>query len=907
MRNFKLNPLAIAMALAALPVGVYAQDSAPTSNDGNIEEVVVTGSFRDSLANAQNIKRNSSGVVDAIVASDIAEFPDNNLAESLQRVPGVAITRSGGEGRNITVRGLGAQYTRVRLNGMETISTTGGTDAVGGNNRGRGFDFNTFSSDLFSSLVVHKTNSAEIEEGSLGATVDLRAARPFDYDGFVMSASGQLGYNDLSEKTDPSASFLVSNTFADGKFGALFSLAYSERSVQDEGASTVRWDNVASQKFGKYQGAAIDATNEINSSFRPRIPRYDSYHHTMERLGSSLSLQFRPNDSSEISFDALKATFDATRQEVFMEGSLNGGQNANVNVLDYAIQGETLVYAKMEGARLLSENRYDDMSTDFSQYTLSFKQEFTDKFRMNAMIGTTESDYENPIQNTVLMQADNQEFTYDFSDYNNPMMVFGDAAYDKSSWKVTGVRQRPQSTINKNDAGQVNFEYDLNEAITFKVGADSKDFTFDTNQFAYASEGANGVDVQSNADFITTYNSGLGDGRAWLTPNRKLIMDSYDLFDLELSTNYANTYSVEEKTSGYYAQIDFHTELAGMDVRGDLGVRHFSTDQITSGSLNSTETYLSVSHNYSDTLPSLNLTVEPLEDFLVRFSYSEGISRAGLGSITPATKISVAGTNMAVSGSNPFLDPTKAKSYDLGFEYYFGDQGSVGLTLFKKDVESYAQTIRETHTLVELAPLLGLSPAEATQAAMDACNKSQGYGISCNENLDWQYSVPQNSPGGELKGFELSYQQPFTFLPGFWSNFGFIGSYTHVSSDLAYLDSSGEVVTTKPLIDLSNRTSSATLYYEDDKFSARVSVASRSGYLTTPVGRNNNDEEGTNGTTNVDMSLGYQLNDNIKFTLEALNLTNEVDDQWVGSEDEQRLSYYHETGTQYYVGVRYKF
>src|SRR5690606_13523688 len=155
----------------------------------------------------------------SINAQDIADFPDNNLAESLQRIPGVAITRSGGEGRNISVRGLGPDYTRVRVNGMESISTTGGTDATGGTNRGRGFDFNTFSSDLFSSMTVNKTAMEEIEEDTLGATVDLNSAKPFNYVGFVFSATAKPGYNDLSEETDPSAAFLVSNIFADGKIG----------------------------------------------------------------------------------------------------------------------------------------------------------------------------------------------------------------------------------------------------------------------------------------------------------------------------------------------------------------------------------------------------------------------------------------------------------------------------------------------------------------------------------------------------------------------------------------------------------------------------------------------------------------------------------------------------------------
>lgn len=906
MRMFRLNPLVLAMAACTLPMSVYAQDT-QDSGDGTVEEVIVTGSFRDSLANAINIKKNERGFVDAIVASDIAEFPDNNLAESLQRIPGVAISRSGGEGRNITVRGLGPGFTTVRLNGMETISTTGGTDAVGGNNRGRGFDFNTFSSDLFSSITVRKTNAAEVQEGSLGATVDLKAAQPFDYDGFVLSAAGQLGYNDLSEETDPGASFLVSNTFADGKFGALFSFSYSERNVQDEGSSTVRWDNVSSQKFGKYKGSATGSDiTAINAAFRPRIPRYDSYQHEMERIGSSLSLQFRPTDSTEISVDGLWAKFDANRQETFLQGSLNPGTNSTSNVLDYAIQGNTLVYADIEGARLLSEQRYDEMSTDFSQGTITLKQDFTDSFRMNAMVGNTKSDYDNPIQNTLLMQASNQRFSYDYRDYDNAKLKFGDAAYNKASWVATGVRQRPQTTVNENTAANLVFEFDFNENLTFKVGSDWKDFTFSTDQYAFASEGANGVNIQSNPNFITEYDSGLGDGKPWLVPNRALIMDSYNLFDLPLVPNYGSTYEVGEETVGIFAQLDFQFDLGSMPVRGDIGVRRFDTEQTSSGWLNgstASRSYVTVDHDYSDTLPAMNISIEPAEDVLVRAAYSEGISRAGLGQIIPAVNVSVAGTNLAVTGANPLLEPTKAKSYDLGVEWYFSEGGLLAVTLFKKEIESHIQTLRST-------PIYA-STGLPTEAVINACNTQGaslgGYGANCNENLQWNFSVPANGPGGDLDGYEIGYQQAFTFLPGFWSNFGFMGAYTSVDSELAYLNTDGVVQAIKPLVNLSDETVSGTLYWENDTFSARVSMANRSGYLTTPIGRNNNDEEGTNETTNVDAAFSYQATDNLKFTFEALNLTDEVDDQWVGSENEQRSSYYHSTGVQYNLGVSYKY
>ncbi len=945
MRKFTLNPLVLAMAVCTLPIGAYAQDAQDTG-DGTMEEVIVTGSYRDSLANAMNIKKNSSGFVDAIVASDIAEFPDNNLAESLQRIPGVAIQRSGGEGRGITVRGLGPQFTTVRLNGMETMSTTGGTDSGTGNNRGRGFDFNTFSSDLFSSLTVHKTNSAEIQEGSLGATVDLKAAQPFDYDGFVFSASGQLGYNDLSEETDPGASFLVSNIFGDGMFGALLSVAVTERSVKDEGFSTVRWSNQVSNRFRTVNGQTagsngsagyasgvsptnpndfdivnglcLDADNnpatacvwnqpavqDPSRPFAPRIPRYDSYEHTMERTGASLSFQFRPTDSTEISLDGLFAKFDATRNEIFMQASLNPGTNLTTgSVLDYAIEDNTMVYADLSGVRLISENRYDEMSTDFSQGTLTLKQDFTDSFRLKAMYGKTRSDFSNPIQNTLMMQADNQSFTYDYRNYSKPVLTFGDGAYTAASWNAGAVRQRPQGTLNESEAITVAFEYDLNDNFKLKFGADSKDFDFATNQFVLGTgEGANGVVLASNPDFIQEYDSGLGEDRSWLIPNRGLIMDEYNLFDAAMVPNYGSTYEVGEETLGVFVQLDFNFELGSVPVRGDIGVRDFETDQTSSGWLNgnlASREYLTFEHTYSDTLPSLNLAIEPISDFFIKASYSEGISRAAPGSIVPTTTVAATGTTRTITTGNPQLEPTKAKSYDLGAEWYFSEEGLLAVTLFKKEIASFVSNSRSSIIYTET----GLP----IQAAVNACAGAGQPTTTCNPNVDWTVTVPSNTPGGDLEGYEISYQQPFTFLPGAFSNFGAIVSYTSVESDIDYLSITGEYVKTRPLTGLSDETSAATLYYETDTFGGRVSVVERSGYITAAVGTEGSPENGTNGTVNVDASFSYNLNDNVKFTFEALNLTDEVDDQWVGTEDNQRLSYYHNTGIQYNFGVQYKY
>ncbi|MGB5630722.1 MAG: TonB-dependent receptor plug domain-containing protein, partial [Woeseiaceae bacterium] len=276
-----------AFAVVAAPTGTaIAQDDSE-----EIEEIVVKG-FAGSLRQSLAVKRSENGVVDSIIAEDIADFPDLNLAESIQRIPGVSINRMNGEGRQITVRGLTGNFNRIRINGMEAQNTSGGTDSSGGSNRGRDFDFNTFASELFSGITVRKTASASVEEGSVGATIDLQTSRPFDYDnGLTVATSVQGGYNDLSEEINPRFAGLVSYRSDDDTFGAMMSLAYSDRKILEEGFSTVRWDD------GNYRSVegvdcglnpADPGCTSINGSsltYGPRIPRYGRLTHEQQRLG----------------------------------------------------------------------------------------------------------------------------------------------------------------------------------------------------------------------------------------------------------------------------------------------------------------------------------------------------------------------------------------------------------------------------------------------------------------------------------------------------------------------------------------------------------------------------------------------------------------------------------------------
>jgi iron complex outermembrane recepter protein len=212
-----------AASLSMFAAAAYAQESA-----AKLEEVVVTG-YRAAVIDAIEAKRESIEMVDVINAEDIAKFPDSNLAESLQRLPGVSIDRENGEGRSITVRGLGGDFTTVRLNGIDALATAGGNESGAAPNRSRGFDFNTFASDLFSQLKVQKTASAATDEGSLGATVDLTTGRPLNYGKQRLAFSAEGGYYENGENWSPRLSALASDTWFDNTLGALVSASYATR------------------------------------------------------------------------------------------------------------------------------------------------------------------------------------------------------------------------------------------------------------------------------------------------------------------------------------------------------------------------------------------------------------------------------------------------------------------------------------------------------------------------------------------------------------------------------------------------------------------------------------------------------------------------------------------------------
>jgi TonB-dependent receptor len=527
---------------------------------------------------------------------------------------------------------------------------------------------------------------------------------------------------------------------------------------------------------------------------------------------------------------------------------------------------------------------------------------------LNALVGSADSEFDNPVQRYVILQK-NGDFSYDMTGGDGASFVWGPQTRDLNGWTVSNLRKREPYTNNELDVGELTFAFDLSDALTLKAGVATKKYDFATTQAFMANEGVNTATGTMAPSMLLTYDAGaLG---TWAAPNLDEFDRVYGFYSdtapYTTSTDFRpqDTFTVTEETDSVFVQLDFAFGDA-LPIRGNVGLRSFETDQTSTGVAVAGPAAPTISANvqYSDTLPSMNLVLEVTDELLLRFGYAEVMNRPGMPLLRPVATVSVAGSNRTVNGNNPGLGPTLADTYDLSAEWYFAEESVVALALFQKDIESFIQTIVQNVPYTETGLPL--------QQAIDACAASAfGYGPNCNENLPWNVNAPGNSPGGDLEGYELSYQQPFSFLSGIGSNFGLIANYTYVDAKIDYLGVVGGVTTIvrpdEPLVNLSENTANLTFYFENDKLGARISVADRDEYLTSIPGRNGTYVEYTDGTNNIDFSMSYSFSEQFRLTFEALNLTDESENQRLDATvlPANVVSYYHETGKQFFLGFRY--
>lgn len=903
-----ISTSAFAQEAATVPPEEVADEAAQEAGEvAEDENLIIVSGFRESLAAAVETKREAIGQVDVIVAEDIGKFPDTNLAESLQRIPGVAIERDAGEGRQITVRGLGAQFTRVRVNGMETVATS--VDGAS-SNRDRAFDFNVFASELFNSIVVHKTASASLDEGSLGAVIDLSTGNPLSYGaGLKLVGSAQARYNDLNDNISPRLAGLIAWNNADETFGFSASAAWSKYETAELGNNSVRWANEA--EFQSVDGVPCAADNadetdpgctEVFNAFHPRIPRYGLVNHDRERLGATAAIQFRPTENTDIEISGLYSNFKEDRDEYWGEVLLRSNED-EIDLSNYVIDGDNnVISADLSNAWIRNERYHRESETEFYQVSGRVEQRFGD-FTANLLAGLSESDAIIPVETTVIFDDRDGEYSYDYTDMRFPLLVFGTDVTDPTNFQLAEFRDRPSNTVNKFRTVAFDLSYEPVYGLTISGGPFYREFDFFTtssrrdSQYCSAfacAPGTYGAPVTADlAELFTLGDAGqpAGNTNQWIVPDLDATTAFLDLYSRPLALRQGDERGVEEKVKGAYFQTTFDLDTA-MRVTGNFGVRYAHTDQTSQGFNNGQ--YVTVERNYDDFLPSLNLNFFPADDFIVRGALARVITRPTLGGLTPGG--SVDEFNFGISTGNPFIEPYRAWNYDLSLEWYFAPGAIVSLAGFVKEIESFpvGNSLEVTYAQSGLPLSLLTSGTPAYDAIVNGTDPGRLF----------QFRTTTNGEGATIKGLELGLNLPFSaFTGGALSDFGVLGNVTVVDSNQD-VEFDGQIIeTTFPGV--SKYSANGTVYYDDGVLSVRVSGAYRSDYNTGNSG-NGNFLEGFESSFNLDAAIRYKVTDQLELTLDGNNLTDDYRYRWTDNDARRNYENNH-FGRIIMAGVRVEY
>ncbi len=839
--------------------------AAPAAEPAELEGVVVTG-YRDALLHARDIKRQATGAQDVIVAEDIAAFPDLNLAESMQRIPGVTISRDAGEGRQITLRGLGPDFTRTQLNGMEvSASTSSGLDNRGSVSRTRAFDYSIFASELFNRVTVEKSWSATQDEGGIAGTVGLHTAQPFDYPGLKVALSAKGLNNDATRSATPRLVGLVSNRWGD--FGALVSVAYSENDINEHGYRNWGWGwinaGAANVGPGGLGVSAADAARLIGAAGAARVvapmaETYSTWFDHRQRLGITAALQYHPSERFKLDLDLLHGTLSNDRNEYSLaaagDNPLTGDIRGTQRINAATIVGDTLVQGAFTGVDLRTEHKHSYDKTTFGQVVANGAWRPTDTLTLKAMAGYSKSDFEEPVFDKVFLQATNKAFSYDQRGGGH-INTYGFDIADPAQWSLMRADAREDAIINAFTTGKLDLAFAPGGGSVFQGGAQYKLFR------------NVGYQRRSRVDYP---------GPVALPPGAKAVFDAASIAPYvvgDVDAIYALTgqnrnltvaddtpgadYSLTERTFAAYGAWRFDGDLADRRFRADLGVRYYSTRLTSSGmvTVGAALQPAQIGHAYHGLLPALNLAWDLAPDLVIRFSANRNISRPGLSDLRAAGNVDSAPFGGTISAGNPDLRPFLADSVEGSVELYQGRTGYVAVSLFYKNMASFITTETAQVTYGSTGyPLQFLSPGN-TAATL------------------YNFNRPVNGDGASIAGVELAVQRDFDMLPAPFDRLGFVGNVTYATGK------SNVIIDGKAyglqLPQLSRWSSNATLYYETGRWGARVSSAYRGGYLDGPGG-DGNVGSGYRAANNIDFAAHYNVARGLKIVAEGLNLTNQA-------------------------------
>ncbi|QJR81259.1 TonB-dependent receptor [Alteromonas pelagimontana] len=965
-----LISMAVTASLLTISADIVAQEAQSTTENDSVEVIEVSG-IRGSLAKAIDIKREKIEVVDSIVAEDIGKFPDNNVIEALQRVPGVQVTnRDRGEVGTLSIRGLTDITTTV--NGRQMYISTG-----------RFYTMADTPAALINRVDVYKARSADKVPSGIAGQVDVITQRPFNFEGEKFVFAGRGIYSDQEGSVDPNISALASNTWETdkGKFGGLLNLAYSKTNWRDQSITagavfpyfTASPEGQGLDRFGN--SGEFPAFERINSAYwnpgmEMGLPNAagstlntngfeneyllsrdavfaNDLSGKRERPAVNLSLQFAPNDTSEYIFEAFYNGYrERVRNSMFFAYP---DSSHNINFDD-----DIVLY---EGTNIVKERtvydgdpRYgiwetdfnstdvDERKTDTYMVALGGEWQLTDDFHLSAEVVSQKSTFTSDFF-AVRLLRDYYAVTADFNTgegvagltyHDNPATTDIDESdlYDPRLYSMGPAWDNGAEDEGTSDALYVDANWFTDFAgiteIKFgllyekrEVSNRSRGATINVNQYDIPMTDMPEEFLDGTEDFF--------DGRAefpdgWLIGNTDYMVENKDYFrslygftdeNGEPADDYLTggpslilreTFAADETTVDVYAEANFEYFVPGGIFDGTFGVRY--TDAKTPYTFTRVDTVNQLAeqdsgeNNSSEVLPTFIARYNFMDDYILRFSYTETMRRPDFNAMNPYTTytqgVTSVGTGTASSG-NPDLEPVISTNLDVSLEYYFGEGNALYATWFNRDIE-------------------GLVVNSRSEIYYDYPDDVDQNGEEIGPLLHI-LTQPNNSANGKLEGYELGLIYFPDNLPDILQGIGIQASYTSLDSsqDLPVFDADDPTnpnpigYDTVEMFGVSDQSYSVVLAYEKERFGTRLSYVWRDAFrydneaatFANPLARYRAPEQ------SLDFQFSYNVNENLVLTFDATNLTDEIFNAYYQYPDTYNFSsgIYSRT---FALGVRYQ-
>ena len=898
--TFNRKRLYIALcSLLWLPLMAEAQES--KTEEGELEfgeafvldEIVVTG-LRQSLQDASEFKRNSINITDSVFSEDVGKFPDLNIAEAINRIPGIQLSREiDGSGVNVAIRGLNTNFTKVTLNGAQiAVASSGKTDSINSN---RELDLDVFPTEFFTRLDVSKTTTASMLEGGLSGTVNMRSLRPMDNNaGDYVNYQLQMGYGEASEDISPRASLIGSWTNSDSSFGVLAGVAAVNNKVVTRGYESEGWTNAnltfdqcgltppegslpglpaancSGNSGGGNQfvigmpmavdpstgsptggqagyhvvpnntqitgssgtvygpGAVIDQNflldvnpgltiDQIGEALIPRLGRPHYSEGDRDRIAGILSLEWKPNEHGNYFMDVLYAKADRDYNRLSMTMVGRNSQLIPVNM--QVDENNVVTQADFYNARFeLNASPYSE-ALDFYSINPGASFFIGDDFIIDTQINTTKSNWSRESPSLAFATNSNAGIAASYSnvggeyplvssniDLNDPNQVSG--------WNI-------ERAFVQNEERETET---LGARLDFTIGGGATNFKFGTayDELQRSITGRDNPSWEQHvldqipANTIPNYLVPGPDGFVMIDYDPFFDATDYAQYSSTAGVNTtsntgAPTGSIDETSIAGYLEGNYEHYLGFANFRLNGGVRFVTTEQTVVGVQRSGNEFLfnEDTSDYSNTLPSLNMVFEFTEDFLLRTALSRTLTRPNPADMLPST-IFVDPSAQYANQGNPDLKPFTSDNLDIGLEWYFKDEGYASATVFRKQINGLTAVSVEPIVVNDLLSQIGISYQYLSPSQRDAIDQRGGPSVAT-VGMVKEVNVEGKL---DLKGVELLWVQP---LPMIVDGLGYSVNMTHV--DQKPKGSGAPAFATE----VSENTVNATIYYETEKLTLRLS------------------------------------------------------------------------------------